>query len=155
MASAVAVNDAAAWLDDDKAPVVDEVMAGRLEGKNPTAARRSATAAVAKADPEGFEERVRKQRAASGFYLHHGESGVAGLSLENAPVEKATAAYLCVDHQARLLKTADEPRTLDQLRSEVALDMLLGKQFGGEVKAHVYLYLDASPMRDSAITQLS
>ncbi|MGC7098800.1 DUF222 domain-containing protein [Amycolatopsis lurida] len=143
MASAVAVNDAAAWLDDDKAPVVDEVMAGRLVGKNPTSARRSASAAVARADPEGFEERVRRQREASGFYLHHGESGVAGLSLENAPVEKATAAYVCVDSQARLLKTADETRTLDQLRADVALDMLLGKQFGGEVKAHVYLYLDA------------
>ncbi|QFU88610.1 hypothetical protein YIM_17150 [Amycolatopsis sp. YIM 10] len=143
MASAVAVNDAAAWLDDDKTPVVDEVMAGRLVGKNPAAARRSAGAAVAKADPEGFEERVRQRREASGFYLHHGESGVAGLSLENAPVEKVTAAYLCVDRQARLLKTVDEPRTLDQLRSDVALDMLLGKQFGGDVKAHVYLYLDA------------
>ncbi|WP_228004286.1 DUF222 domain-containing protein [Amycolatopsis sp. YIM 10] len=143
MASAVAVNDAAAWLDDEKAPVVDEVMAGRLVGKNPTAARRSATAAVARADPEGFEERVRKQRQASGFYLHHGDSGVAGLSLENAPVEKATAAYVCVDRQARLLKTPGETRTLDELRADVALDMLLGKQFGGEVKAHVYLYLGA------------
>ncbi|QFU92087.1 DUF222 domain-containing protein [Amycolatopsis sp. YIM 10] len=143
MASAVAVDDAAAWLDDDKTPVVDGVVAGRLVGKNPTAARRSASAAVAKADPEGFEERVRRRREASGFYLHHGESGVAGLSLENAPIEKATAAYLCVDQQARLLKTPDETRTLDQLRSDVALDMLMGKQFGGEVKAHVYLYLDA------------
>ncbi|WP_113697010.1 DUF222 domain-containing protein [Amycolatopsis albispora] len=143
MASAVAVNDAAAWLADDKAAVVDEVMAGRLEGKNPTAARRSATSAAARADPEGFEERARRPREDRGLHLHHGTAGVAGLSLENAPVEKAVAAYVCVDRQARLLKTADETRTLDQLRADVALDMLVGKQFGGEVKAHVYLYLDA------------
>ena len=35
MASAVAVNAAAAWLDDDKAAVVDEVMAGRLDREEP------------------------------------------------------------------------------------------------------------------------
>ncbi len=143
MASAVAVNAAAAWLDDDKAPVVDEVMAGRLVGKNPTQARRSANLAVARADPEGLEERVRRQREFRRFLLQHTDSGTAGLCLENAPVEKATAAYVHVDYQARQLKIPGETRTLEQLRSDVALDMLMGKQFGGDVKAHVYLYLDA------------
>ncbi|AXB48460.1 hypothetical protein A4R43_13485 [Amycolatopsis albispora] len=143
MASAVAVNDAAVWLADDKAAVVDEVMAGRVEGKNPTQARRSGNLAVARADPEGLEERARRQRDARCFDLRHGSAGVAGLSLENAPVEKAVAAYVCVDRQARRLRRDGEMRTLDQLRADVALDMLVGKQFGGEVKAHVYLYLDA------------
>ena len=41
------------------------------------------------------------------------------------------------------MKTPGETRTLEQLRTDVALDMLMGKQFGGDVKAHVYLYLDA------------
>ncbi|AXB49210.1 hypothetical protein A4R43_41610 [Amycolatopsis albispora] len=143
LASAVAVNDAAAWLDAGKAVVVDRVMAGRLMGKNPTQARRSTNAAVARADPEGFEERARRQCEARRFRLRHGVAGVAGLSLDNAPVDRATAAYVCVDRLARRLKTGDETRTLDQLRADVAMDMLVGKQFGGEVKAHVYLYLDA------------
>ncbi|AXB43393.1 hypothetical protein A4R43_13235 [Amycolatopsis albispora] len=143
MASAVAVHDAAAWLVGEKAAVVDEVMAGRLSGKNPTQARRSANAAVARADPEGLEERVRKQQEDRSFGLRHKASGIAGLFLDNASVEKAVAAYVCVDQQARRLRNGGDTRTLAQLRADVALDMLLGKQFGGEVKAHVYLYLDA------------
>lgn len=143
MASAVAVTKAGAWLEGAKASVVDEVMAGRLLGKNPTSARRSANAAIARVDPDGFDARARKAVESRSFRLRHSEAGVAGLFLENASVEKAVAAYLCVDRQARKLKTADETRSLDQVRTDVALDMMLGKQFGGEVKAHVYLYLDA------------
>ncbi|UJW35891.1 DUF222 domain-containing protein [Saccharothrix sp. AJ9571] len=142
MASAVAVNGAASWLEYDKAAVVDRVMSDRLLGKNPTSARRSASSAAAGADPLGFEAQAMKRRENRGLFLKHGEAGVAGLSLESAPVEKVTAAYVSVDRQARQLKTRGEPGTLDQLRADVALDMLVGKQFGGEAKAHVYLYMD-------------
>ena len=74
--------------------------------------------------------------------LTHQESGTAALAIDDAPVEKAVAAYRRIDRAARALKTRDEPRTLDQLRTDVALDLLMGHAHGGGMRTEVFLYLD-------------
>ncbi|MFE0026272.1 DUF222 domain-containing protein [Amycolatopsis sp. NPDC059021] len=136
------VVEATAWLSDEKAREVDEVLASRLPGKNAVQVRRAAAYAALKADPEGGARRAEQKLRERRLKLHHREAGIADLVLEKAPVEKAAAAYARIDRAARALKTRDDPRTLDQLRADVAVDLLLGGHHGGPPRAEVFLYLD-------------
>ncbi|AXB41894.1 hypothetical protein A4R43_04600 [Amycolatopsis albispora] len=138
------VRDATTWLPDSKLPEVDALLEDKLEGRNPTQARRITTRTAAKVDQEGHADRAKGARRGRQVRLRHGDTGTASLAVTSAPVERAIAAYANVDQLARRLKTADETRTLDQLRADTMLDLLMGKQFGGEVRTHCYLYLDAT-----------
>lgn len=136
------VCEATAWLSDEKAAEVDEALSTRLAGKDPSAIRKAAYRAANKADPEGAEKRTKERRESRRLRLTQGESGAASLSLDEVEVEKATAAYNRIDRAARKLKNKDEPRTLDQLRADVALDLLLSANGGPGPKAEVFLYMD-------------
>ena len=139
---AMKVTEATAWLSDDAARAADAALVTRLPGKDPTGVRKAAAYAAGKADPEGSDRRSAESRASRALSLTHQESGTATLSLDNAPVEKAVAAYARVDRMAKSLKTRDEPRTLDQLRADVALDLLLcAEGGGGEPRMEGFLYL--------------
>lgn len=74
--------------------------------------------------------------------MHHQDTGVTHLSVNNAPTEKATAAFVRIDQAARALKTPDEPRTLDQLRADVAMDLLLSGTGGPGARTEVFLHID-------------
>ncbi len=54
------------------------------------------------------------------------DDGTANLHLYNVAPDQATLAFDRIDHYARAQGTEDEPRTLDQLRTDVALDLLVG-----------------------------
>ncbi|RZQ62550.1 HNH endonuclease [Amycolatopsis suaedae] len=136
------VCEATSWLSESAVREVDAVLESRLVGKNPLSARRAACYAAAKADPEGLARRTRKRREQRAVHLVHNGAGVADLLLVDAPVERAVAAYTRIDNMAKALKTKDEPRKLDQLRSDVALDLLLTGTGGTPPKAEVYVYLD-------------
>jgi hypothetical protein len=143
LARAMKVTNATAWLTDDAARGADASLALRLAGKNATEIRKAATYAAKMADPEGAERRTRERRAARSLTLIHQDSGAATLSLDHASAEKAVAAYARVDGMAKALKTNDEPRTLDQLRADVALDLLLSAEVGGTPpRIEGFLYLD-------------
>jgi len=140
---ALKVTDATAWLSDEAALIADAKLAPRLVGKNATQVRKAATYAAKTADPEGDERRTRERRAGRTFTLAHQKSGTATLKLDDAPVEKAVTAYTRIDRLARSLKTGDEPRTLDQLRADVALDLLLCAEVAGTPpRVEGFLYLD-------------
>jgi hypothetical protein len=55
------------------------------------------------------------------------EAGTAHLMILNAPPDLAAEASNLINKIATELKTADETRTLDQLRTDVALDLLTGR----------------------------
>ncbi|MFC4086492.1 HNH endonuclease signature motif containing protein [Amycolatopsis samaneae] len=139
---AMKVVEATTWLSDEKAREVDEVLAPRLPGKHATQVRRAAYYAALKADPEGGARHAEQRRSERRLVLRHREAGTANLVLEKAPAEKAAAAYARIDRAARALKTRDDPRTLDQLRTDVAVDLLLGGHRSGPPRAEVFLYLD-------------
>jgi len=72
------------------------------------------------------------------------EAGTANLMILNAPPDRAAEASNLINRLALDLKTADETRTLDQLRTDVALDLLSGRANGtttgrGTVDIHVDL----------------
>jgi hypothetical protein len=133
---------ATAWLSDGKAREVDLILAERLPGKDATQIRRAATHAAAQADPEGHAAGVRRRRATRKVTLVHRETGTASLAIKDAPVEKMNAAYARLDRAARKLKTQAESRTLDQIRADVATDLLLSGSGGKQERAEVFLYMD-------------
>jgi hypothetical protein len=139
---AMKVTDATAWLSGDHVRVVDATLEDRVPGRNATQIRRAAAYAAAQADPEGAALRTERKLLERRVTLHHQDAGVAHLSVNNAPTEKATAAYARVDQAARALKTPDEPRTLDQLRADVAIDLLLSGTGGPSERTEVFLHID-------------
>ncbi|MEV7548961.1 DUF222 domain-containing protein [Amycolatopsis sp. NPDC089917] len=141
-AGAMKVAAATAWLSDDNARTADAVLEDRLVGRNTTQIRRAANYAATTIDREGASRRAERNRAGRRLRLRHGDTGVASIEVEDGPVEKVTAAYARIDREARALKAGGETRTLDQLRADVALDLLLGGQGGSRERSEVFLYMD-------------
>ncbi len=139
---AMKVTDATAWLSGDHVHLVDALLEDRVTGRNATQVRRAAAYAAAKADPEGAAQRTERSFVERRLALHHQDTGVTSLSINNAPTEKATAAYARIDRAARALKTPEESRTLDQLRADVAMDLLLSGTGGPSERTEVFLHVD-------------
>ncbi|WP_370308753.1 DUF222 domain-containing protein [Amycolatopsis sp. WAC 01375] len=139
---AAKVAAATSWLSDEDARAADVLLEDRLEGKNSEQVRKAASHAAMTVDREGASRRSEHSRAGRRLTVRHGEAGVASIEVEDGPVEKVAAAYTRIDREARALKTGDEPRTLDQLRADVALDLLLSGQGGKSERAEVFLYMD-------------
>ncbi|SFW91741.1 DUF222 domain-containing protein [Amycolatopsis australiensis] len=139
---AMKITDATAWLSEEHARVVDAMLEDRVPGRNATQVRRAAAYAAAKVDPEGAAQRTERSLVERRLTLHHQDTGVTSLSVNNTPTEKATAAYARIDRAARALKTPDEPRTLDQLRADVAMDLLLSGTGGPRERSEVFLHID-------------
>jgi hypothetical protein len=55
---------------------------------------------------------------------HHGTSNLVGIDL---PAADAQAAMRRINHLAKMAKTADDPRTMDQVRADVFVDLLNGR----------------------------
>jgi hypothetical protein len=79
------------------------------------------------ADPDGskasFEEGLADRRVTATANPDH----TANINIYSARPEDAVAARAHIESVARGLKTKDEPRTLDQLRNDVAMDLLKGQ----------------------------
>ncbi|MFJ4103063.1 HNH endonuclease signature motif containing protein [Amycolatopsis japonica] len=140
--SAMKVATATTWLSDEDARAVDALLEERIGDKTPDQVRKAANHAANTIDPEGAGKRTERHREGRRLSLRHGEIGVASIEVEDGPVEKVAAAYQRIDREARALKTTEEPRTLEQLRADVALDLLLGGQGGASERSEVFLYMD-------------
>nr|WP_246481529.1 HNH endonuclease signature motif containing protein [Amycolatopsis umgeniensis] len=139
---AMKVAAATAWLSDENALAADALLEDRLADKNSEQIRKAASHAANTVDPEGADKRTEHHREGRRLTVRQGEAGVASIEVEDGPVEKVTAAHVRIDREARALKTGGETRTLDQLRADVALDLLLGGQGGKTERAEVFLYMD-------------
>jgi hypothetical protein len=140
---AMKVAAATAWLSDENARAADALLEDRLPDKNSEQIRKAANHAATTVDRDGADKRATHHREGRRLTLRQGETGVASIEVEDGPVEKVTAAYRRIDREARALRKAgDETRTLDQLRADVALDLLLGGQGGTGERTEVFLYMD-------------
>ncbi|OKJ91611.1 hypothetical protein AMK34_39015 [Amycolatopsis sp. CB00013] len=139
---AMKVATATAWLSDDDARAVDAVLEDRIPDRNSDQIRKAANHAAMMADRDGAARRTERNRAGRRLSVRQGETGVASIEVEDGPVEKVAAAYTRIDREARALRAGGETRTLDQLRADVALDLLLGGQGGKSERSEVFLYMD-------------
>ncbi|GAA1224103.1 HNH endonuclease signature motif containing protein [Prauserella halophila] len=135
-------------LDDDTARQVDGLLAEKLTDAPETAWQPGNLAQrvrrlVEKTDPDGQTERARQARAERKLELTPGEHAMSSLEV-SLPAERAGACYSRVDAMARSLRHGGDVRTLDQLRADVAADLLLGRDPGvspPEAAAMVYLHV--------------
>ncbi|OLT45301.1 hypothetical protein BJF85_02015 [Saccharomonospora sp. CUA-673] len=98
---------------------------------------------VEKVDPGGRVERARKAEADRKVVVEHGDHVQSELIVSTRS-EVVSACYSRVDAMARQLRKKGESRTLEQLRTDVAVDLLLGNDPGAQVPqaaAMVYLHM--------------
>lgn len=81
---------------------------------------------VIETNPEAEAERYRQGVEARRVVLDANSDGTANLAAWDLPADGAQAAMVHVNRLARAVKTADDPRTLDQVRADVLLDLLQG-----------------------------
>ncbi|MGB8359940.1 MAG: DUF222 domain-containing protein [Acidimicrobiia bacterium] len=97
---------------------------------------------VMEADPDGSESSFEQGVEDRKVVTYSNPDFTASLGILSADPSDVAAAMAHVERIARHLKTDDEPRTLDQIRNDVAVDLLRGKRFGmkpggGRVKVTV------------------
>ena len=87
---------------------------------------------------ERYEHRVKDRR----LIVESTRDGTANLVGLDLPPHKVSAASRRVNHLARSLKTKGETRTLDQLRADVYLDLLLGNATGKTAGGGTHIHTD-------------
>ncbi len=136
------VAEATAWLSEENALIADAALESRIPGKNSDQVRKAASYAAINADRAGADRRAGHHRESRRLVVSQGEAGVASITVDNGPAEKVNAAYERIDREARALRRTGETRTLDQLRADIALDLLLSGTGGATERAEVFLYMD-------------
>jgi hypothetical protein len=122
---AKAVAAVTAPLSDEQAAAVEtRVLAGGGRGSHETF-RRAVRTAVLKVDPDGAEQRRQQQRRLRGVFYRPADDGLAEMTAV-LPAEQATAIYQLVTNLARHAAGPDDPRSLDERRADVLVDLLLG-----------------------------
>jgi hypothetical protein len=95
-------------------------------------------------DPESAHARYQRSLAERKMITESNVEGTAALIISECAPEDVSAARNHINILARRLKTDQETRTIDQLRADVALQLLAGRVFGsvrnaGSVDIHVDL----------------
>jgi hypothetical protein len=83
------------------------------------------------ADPEDAKSRYELSVSERKVVAEENPEGTAALIISQCSPEDVYAARDHINTLARRLKTEDEPRTIDQLRADVALDLLVGRFHNG------------------------
>jgi hypothetical protein len=138
-------------LSDELTREVDDMIAGRLAGKDPAGIRRITRTAVLKVDPDGSLHRAEARRVDRRVELLHEDDAMASLT-GYLPAEIASAGYRRIDGIARGLNTRDETRSMDQLRADVFTDLLVGQtDHHTAIAAQVFIHIPIGTALD--ITQ--
>lgn len=112
--------------------VTERVLAPMPDGSHPTHAQiRSRLARVIRSlsDPDAAAKRRAKARARRAFHGQVTEDGMGVLTLHTG-AEQVVAILDHVEHLARAMRQAGDPRSLDQLRADLAAEALLRHGFG-------------------------
>ncbi|RJQ80284.1 HNH endonuclease [Pseudonocardiaceae bacterium YIM PH 21723] len=135
------VVDAVVHLSDEQARDVEDRIIDRLPDLTLQSLQRALARAKIKADPEGAERRRQEGRKTRRVAVTHDDDGMGQFWL-SAEGHRLVAVYAHLDQRARALKAAGgEERTMDQLRADIAVDLLLGKETGCAVQTMVYAYM--------------
>lgn len=118
-------------LPDDCVAAFDEAVAGDAARLTPVRFRLRARAVRERLHSVSLNERAKAAAETRGVWIENELDGMAVLSMR-LPADVAHRGYAAIDGAARSLRDRpDEPRTLDQLRADVAGDRLTGAVAGG------------------------
>jgi Domain of unknown function (DUF222) len=118
---------------------VDQALAEVAPGMTRTQVCRKATALVAKADPNGYEQRCHKAKGDRGVEISPLPDGMAKL-VWTLPAAEAHQLFqqICADVKA----LPKDDRTTDQKRSDVLLDRLVGNRTDWNVRTFVTISME-------------
>ncbi|GAA2755225.1 HNH endonuclease signature motif containing protein [Actinopolymorpha rutila] len=105
-------------IEDALFPKVLDLRGGLLRAK--------VEAEVLKADPDAALKRHRAARTGRNVAMWPAVDGVADLAIRGLSADQAAEAYGYIDAIARAVKSTGDPRTLSQLRADVAAALLTG-----------------------------
>ncbi len=94
------------------------------------------------ADPEAAQQRYDTAINDRRIVTEATPSGTANLLGLELPPHRVTAISRRINHLARSLNTKDETRSIDQLRADVYLDLLGGKDYANKTGGGVELRID-------------
>jgi hypothetical protein len=106
--------------------VLDQIL-DEAEGLTTGQLQARMTRLVLAADPDGAASAFEEGVADRGVVTYPNPDLSGSLLIHNANPKDIAAARSHIENLARSLKTSSEPRTLEQLRADVALDLLQGK----------------------------
>ena len=117
--------EATSTLSLEQCLTVQSQIADRAPRIAPGQLGKAARRAAAVIDPADFGRRQAQARANRTAYVRPGEDGMAWLGVVG-PATEVALAHLSLDEAARALRTGGDPRTLEQLRCDLALQRLQG-----------------------------
>ncbi|HEV2780507.1 MAG TPA: DUF222 domain-containing protein [Actinophytocola sp.] len=133
------IADAVAELSDEHALAVEAQVLDKAGQQTPTQLRNTLAKAVLAVDPEGAEERRKERVRGRRVDSYPTEPGMAALTIHHS-AEKIATAHAVIADRARALKAlGNEPRTLQQIEADVALDLVFGTDTGSNRVVEVHL----------------
>lgn len=134
--SRVIVENGSGITDAEARAEYEGLTVARAEETTPGKLARTARIAAARLRPGTFEERHAAAREERGIAIRDLDNGMSELS-HLLPTPFAAAIHDRLTRQAKAVAAAGDPRTRDQLRSDLAVDLLLtGEPACGEHAPH-------------------
>ena len=124
------ITDATYRLHDEAAARVAGHVVERAQGRNTSQVRALVRRAVLQADPDGAGRRHEQARADRRLVLTPAEDGMAEL-VAFLPAEQAVAVYQKVDDLARGDRVSGDPRSADERRADMFVNLLLARRDAG------------------------
>ncbi len=124
---ALVIIDELTGLDDTQAAAIENAIIEAAAGQTTGQLRAALKRAVLSADPAAADRRRTKAEQGARVEVWTETSGTAALAGRDLPPADVLAADKRVDALARSLKEAGADRTLDQLRAQVYIALLLGR----------------------------
>jgi len=118
--------DQTAPLDQETARQVAKTALEKAGGETTGQLRARIGRLVISVDPDSARERYEQGLAERRVVSEANPSGTANLLGLDLPAADTTAAMRRINRMAQTVKTGDDPRTLDQIRADLLLDLLNG-----------------------------
>ena len=139
-ARALVITEGVSGLTDAHAAAVESAVIGRAPGQTSGQLRAATQRAVLAVDPAAAERRREEARKDARVEVWDERAGTAALAGRDLPPADVLVADKRIDALARHLKAAGREETLNELRAEVYLAILLGQPVeglnSGETPAH-------------------
>jgi len=126
-AKALVITEGVSGLADTHAAAVESAVIGRAPGQTTGQLRAATQRAVLAVDPAAAKRRQEEARKDARVEVWDERAGTAALAGRDLPPAEVLAADKRIDALARHLKAAGRAETLNELRAEVYLALLLGQ----------------------------
>jgi hypothetical protein len=130
-------------LDDDTRKQVEEKVLEKAGKRSTRWLRETARREILRVDPEAAERRRQQRKKERRMEKYPSDDGMSWLSFY-LPAEKAEAIYRRVNAIAKGAKTREDPRSMDEMRADVAVGLLLGAS--SNVTTRIEVRVDATTL---------